>query len=215
MYKWLLLSGKEELMKKVCLIFGHHNTKDSFNAEIRDAFIDEAEKIGHKIDLINLFDEKEQLPFYRTDINPPPNKVLEYRKRLEEADVMCLMSAWHNLRMSGITENWIDWVLHPKWFFSYKSLLPESKFFGNYGYPVAGALKNKIGVVSITYGGPMISYFNFSIFDNIPFRRLKKSVFSLGGLKIKYLRFYSVLPAMTEKVFEKNIKKVRKFARKL
>ena len=61
----------------------------------------------------------------------------------------------------------------------------------------------------------MISYFNFSIFDNIPFRRLKKSVFSLGGLKIKYLRFSSVLPVMTEKVFEKNIKKVRKFARKL
>ena len=128
---------------------------------------------------------------------------------------MFLMSACHNLRMSGITENWIDWVLHPKWFFSYKSLLPESKFFGNYGYPVAGALKNKIGIVSITYGGPMISYFNFSIFDNIPFRRLKKSVFSLGGLKIKYLRFYSVLPVMTEKVLEKNIKKVRKFARKL
>ncbi len=48
---------------------------------------------------------------------------------------MFLMSACHNLRMSGITENWIDWVLHPKWFFSYKSLLPESKFFGNYGYP--------------------------------------------------------------------------------
>ena len=94
-------------------------------------------------------------------------------------------------------------------------MLPDSKFFGNYGYPVAGALKNKIGIVSITYGGPMISYFNFSLFDNIPFRRLKKSVFSLGGLKIKYLRFYSVLPIMTNKMFEKNIKKVRKFARSL
>ena len=202
-------------MKRICLIFGHHNTKNSFNAAIRDAFIDEAEKIGHKIDLINLFDEEEKLPFYRTDINPPPKKVLEYRERLEKSDIMFLMSACHNLRMSGITENWIDWVLHPKWFFSYKSLLPDSKFFGNYGYPVAGALKNKTGIVSITYGGPMISYFNFSLFDNIPFRRLKKSVFSLGGLMIKYLRFYSVLPIMTDKVFEKNIKKVRKFARSL
>ena len=202
-------------MKRICLIFGHHNTKNSFNAAIRDAFIDEAEKIGHKIDLINLFDEEEKLPFYRTDINPPPKKVLEYRERLEKSDIMFLMSACHNLRMSGITENWIDWVLHPKWFFSYKSLLPDSKFFGNYGYPVAGALKNKTGIVSITYGGPMISYFNFSLFDNIPFRRLKKSVFSLGGLKIKYLRFYSVLPIMTNKMFEKNIKKVRKFARSL
>ncbi len=55
-------------MKKICLIFGHHNTKNSFNAAIRDTFIDEATKLGHKIDLINLFDEVEQLPFYRSDI---------------------------------------------------------------------------------------------------------------------------------------------------
>mgnify|MGYP005727361307 CR=1 FL=1 len=54
-------------MKKICIIFGHHNTKDSFNAAIRDTFIDEATKIGHQIDLINLFDEEEQLPFYRSD----------------------------------------------------------------------------------------------------------------------------------------------------
>ena len=76
-------------------------------------------------------------------------------------------------------------------------------------------MKNKIGVVSMTYGGPMISYFNFSLFDNIPFRRLKKSVFQLGGLKTKYLRFYSVLPNMDQQTFESNMKKVRAFARKL
>ena len=178
-------------------------------------FIDEATKLGHKIDLINLFDEVEQLPFYRSDINPPPDLVLRYRKRLEDADVMFLMSACHNLRMNGILENWIDWVLHPTWFFSYRSILPDSKFLGNYGYPVAGAMKNKIGIVSMTYGGPMVSYFNFSLFDNIPFRRLKKSVFQLGGLKTKYLRFYSVLPNMDKKTFDKNMNKVRVFARKL
>ena len=92
-------------MKKICIIFGHHNTKDSFNAAIRDTFIDEATKIGHTIDLINLFDEEEQLPFYRSDINPPPELVLKYRKRLENADVMFLMSACHNLRMNGFTLN--------------------------------------------------------------------------------------------------------------
>ena len=117
--------------------------------------------------------------------------------------------------MNSITENWIDWVLHPKWFFSYKSLLPDSKFVGNYGYPVPGAMKNKIGIVSMTYGGPMISYFNFSIFNNIPYRRLKKSVFQLGGLKIKYLRFYSVLPNMSREIFEKHMATVRKFVKKL
>jgi len=200
---------------KICIIFGHYNTKNSFNAAIRDTFIEAAEKEGHEIDLINLYDEEEQLPFYSGNINPPPKLVLDYRNRLEKSDVMFLMGACHNLRMNIIIENWVDWVLHPKWFFSYKSLLPDSKFFKNYGYPVPGAMKNKIGIVSITYGGPMISYFNFSFFANIPFKRLKKSVFLLGGLKTKYLRFFSVLPNMSKAEFEKHMKKVRKFAKSL
>ena len=200
---------------RICIIFGHHNTQNSFNASIRDTFIDEAKKSGHEIDLINLFDEDEQLPFYRSDINPPPEIVLQYRKRLEDADAMFLIGACHNLRMNVIIENWIDWVLHPKWFFSYRSLLPDSKYFGNYGYPVPGAMKNKIGFFSMSYGGPMLSYFNFSLFDNIPYRRLKKSVFQLGGLKTKYLRFYSVLPTMTDATFDNHMRRVRRFARNL
>ena len=200
---------------RICIIFGHHNTQNSFNASVRDTFIDEAKKSGHEIYLINLFDEDEQLPFYRSDINPPPEIVLQYRKRLEDADAMFLIGACHNLRMNVIIENWIDWVLHPKWFFSYRSLLPDSKYFGNYGYPVPGAMKNKIGIVSMSYGGPMLSYFNFSLFDNIPYRRLKKSLFQLGGLKTKYLRFYSVLPTMTDAAFDKHMRRVRRFARNL
>ena len=202
-------------MKKICIIFGHHNSKSSFNASIRDTFIDEAKKCGHQIDLINLFEEKEQLPFYNSDFNPPPNIVLEYRKRLENSDIMFLIGSCHNLRLNSILENWVDWVLHPKWFFTYRSIIPESKFFKNYGFPVAGAMKGKLGIVSITYGGPMISYFNFSIFDNIPYRRIKKSVFQLGGLKTKYIRFYSVLPTMTKKEFENHMKRVKKLAKSL
>ena len=45
--------------------------------------------------------------------------------------------------------------------------------------------------------------------------RLKKSVFQLGGLKTKYLRFYSVLPNMKKRDFEKHMQKVRKFARSI
>ena len=200
---------------KICLIFGHFNTSYSFNAAVRDTFIEEAKKNGHEIDLINLYDEKEQLPFYRSDINPPPKLVIDYRERLEKSDAMFLMGACHNLRMNVIIENWIDWVLHPTWFFSYKSILPDNKFFKNYGYPVPGAMKNKIGIVSITYGGPMVSYFNFSFFKNIPFRRLKKTVFQLGGLKTKYLRFFSVLPNMSNQEFDNHMNKVKEFARNL
>ena len=76
-------------------------------------------------------------------------------------------------------------------------------------------MKGKLGIVSITYGGPMISYFNFSVFDNIPYRRIKKSVFNLGGMKTKYNRFYSVLPNMPKKKFDNHMLKVRKLAKNI
>ena len=202
-------------MKKIFIAYGHHNTKNSFNAAIRDTFITQVKKKGYKVDLINLFEEKIQLPFYNQNINPPPQLVLNYRKRLEECSVMMLIGSCHNLRLNAILENWVDWVLHPKWFFSYKSLVPGNKYFKNYGYPVPGAMKGKLGIVSITYGGPMITYQNFSIFDNIPFRRIKKTVFKLGGLRTKYLRFYSVLPNMKKNVFDKHMEKVRQLANSL
>ncbi len=202
-------------MKNIFIAFGHHNTSGSFNSEIRDNFIDEAQKCGHSIDLVNLFDEEEQLPFYNSNFNPPPKLVMNYRDRLEKSDIMFLIGSCNNLRLNSILENWVDWVLHPKWFFSYKVAIPGNKYFKNYGYPVPGAMKGKLGIVSITYGGPMLSYFNFSIFDNIPYRRIKKSVFNLGGMKTKYLRFYSVLPNMTKETFLNHMMKVRKLARSL
>ena len=93
--------------------------------------------------------------------------------------------------------------------------MPDNKFFKNYGYTVPGAMKGKLGIVSITYGGPMISYFNFSIFDNIPYRRIKKAVFNLGGMKTKYIRFYSVLPGMSKEKFNKHMHRVRKLVHSL
>ena len=69
------------MSKKIFIVYGHHDIKKSFNASVRDTFIEEAKKNGHEIDLINLYDEKEQLPFYRSDINPPPKLVIDYRER--------------------------------------------------------------------------------------------------------------------------------------
>ena len=203
------------MSKNIFVVFGHHNTSTSFNAAIRDTFVEEAVSCGHDVDLVNLFEETEKLPFYNGEINPVPKLVVDYQKRLDKCDIMLLIGSCHNLRLNSILENWIDWVLHPPWFFNYRSIFPDSKFFKNYGYPIAGAMKGKLGIVSITYGGPMVTYFNFSLFDNIPYRRIKKSVFQLGGLKTDYLRFYSVLPSMNDDVFERHMMKVRRLARNL
>jgi putative NADPH-quinone reductase len=202
-------------MKRIFIVYGHYNIDDCFNAEVRNTFIEESLKKGNEIDIVNLFEEDDQLPFYDANVNPPPDIVLDYRKRLEKSDVMFLIGPCHNLRFNSKLENWIDWVLHPKWFFSYKFMLPGNKYFKNYGYPVPGAMKGKLGLVSISYGGPLIAYSKFSLFDNIPFRRLKKAVFLLGGMKAKYIRFYSVLPNMEKEVFDKHMERVRKLARSI
>ena len=144
-------------MKKIVIVFGHHNTKNSFNSAIRDNFLNESKLYGHQINLINLFEEKEQLPFYNSDFTQTPKCIYDYRERLDNCNVMFLIGSCNNLRLNAILENWIDWVLHPNWYFSYSSIFPESKYFKNYGYPVPGAMKGKLGIVSITYGGPMLS----------------------------------------------------------
>ena len=186
------------MSKNIFIVYGHHNTKNSFNAQVRDTFIDEAKKSGHEIDLINLHDE-EQLDYYNGAA--PNNQILDYRKRLEKCDVMFLISPCYNLRASAILENWIDVVLAPKWFFSFHQIV------GNWGYPVAGAMKNKLAIMSMSYGGNWFSIKTW--FQNMPFRRIKAGVLKLGGLKTNYIRFYEVLPGMKKKVFDQHMQKVR------
>ena len=192
------------MSKRIFVVYGHHNVKKSFNASIRDTFIDEAKKNGHEVDLINLHEEK---PLNFFDGSPPNEQVLNYRTRLEKCDIMFMISPCYNLRASAILENWIDLVLAPKWFFAFKRVV------GNWGYPVAGVMKNKLAIMSMSYGGNFFSIQTW--FQNMPFRRIKSGVLKLGGMKIKYLRFYEVLPGMKEKVFENQMEKVKNLARNL
>ncbi len=194
------------MSKKIFIVFGHNRYKpsSSFNAAIRDTFIEEAKKIGHEIDLINIYDER-QIKFW--DGDKPDEQILDYRKRLEQADIMMIMSPCHNYIMNSATENFIANVFTPPWAFKYK------KLFRNYGYPIPNSLKDKTAIISMTYGGPNFLY--SAIFQQIP-RRIKKMVFSgLCGMKVEYLRFYEVLPDMPKEIFEKHMEKVRKTVHQL
>ena len=190
--------------KRIFIVYGHHNTKKSFNQCIRDTFIEEAQNLGHEVDLINLHEEK-PLPFY--DGSPLSEQVLDYRNRLVKCDILFMISPCYNLRATAIMENWIDLVLAPKFFFSFKRLV------GNWGYPVAGAMKGKKAIMSMSYGGNWFSIQTW--FQNIPFRRIKAGVLKLGGMKTSYIRFYEVLPGMTQKKFDTHMQKVRKLVQNL
>ena len=194
------------MSKQILIIFGHNNYKSgsSFNAAVRDVFIEEAKKNNHIIDLLNIYEDN-QLKFW--DGSKPNDQILDYRKRLEQADIMLIMSPCHNYVMNSATENFIANIFTPPWSFSYK------KIIGNWGYPVPNALKNKTAIISMTYGGP--SFFVSAIIQQIP-RRIKKMVFNgLCGMKVKYLRFYEVLPKMPKEIFEKHMEKVRKTVQQL
>ena len=194
------------MSKKIFIVFGHNNYKSgsSFNAAVRDVFIEEAKKNNHEVDLLNLYEDS-QLKFW--DGGKPNEQILSYRKRLEQADTMLIMSPCHNYIMNSATENFIANVFTPPWSFSYK------KIIGNWGYPIPNALKNKTAIIGMTYGGP--SFFVSAIIQQIP-RRIKKMVFNgLCGMKVKYLRFYEVLPNMPKEIFEKHMEKVRKSVRQL
>ena len=66
----------------------------------------------------------------------------------------------------------------------------------------------------MSYGG-----IGFSIqtlfFKIFLLEELKLSFSNLGGMKTSYMRFYEVLPGMSQEVFEKHMATVRKTASKL
>ena len=183
------------MSKKVLIIFGHHNYKPgtSFNAACRDAFMEECNKLGHEVDLINIYQEK-QIKFW--DGSPLDDQILGYRERMEAADVIFLLSPCHNFVMNSAMENFLSWTIGPPWAFTYK------KIWGNYGTPQPGKLKDKKIIIGMSYGSPS-PVLTFAL-HQMP-RRIKKMVFKyLCGANVSYLRMYEVLPNMPKEKFEKH-----------
>ena len=88
-------------MKKIFIVYGHHNTKDSFNAAIRDTFIETVQKIGHVVDIVDLYKEKFDPVFSGEE---PDKIVLDHRKRIEKSDAIVLIAPIWNFRMPAIVE---------------------------------------------------------------------------------------------------------------
>ena len=65
-------------MKKIILIYGHYSDK-SFNAAIRDTFVNTVKEKGHSVDVIDLYKEKFNPVFAGEE---PDNTVLNHRKKI-------------------------------------------------------------------------------------------------------------------------------------
>ena len=189
-------------MSKAFLVYGHYNEK-SFNAAIKNTFIETATKNGHIVDCVDLYKEN----FNPVFAGEQPNAtVLDHRKRIEDSDIVVLVAPIWNFRMPAILEGWIDKVLAPPWAFTFK------KLFGNYGYPV-GNLKGKKAIVFCTYGSPRFAI--KTIFLNMPTKRLRRGVFNICGITdVVYKRYFAV-PFVTEKKRKEFLEDVRNTAKKL
>jgi NAD(P)H dehydrogenase (quinone) len=167
-------------MSKIFIVYAHYNNK-SFNAAIKETFINEAERMGHTVDLVDLYKEKFNPVFSGSE---PDEEVLDHRKRIDLCDIIVFIAPIWNFRMPAILEGWIDKIIAPPWAFTFR------KLFGNYGYPI-GNLKNKKAIIFCTYGSPRMAITTF--FLNLPIRRLKRGVFHICGIKkINYRRYFAV-----------------------
>ena len=189
-------------MKKIFLIYGHYDNK-SFNAAIKNTFIESAIKQGHQVDCVDLYKEKFDPVFSGEE---PNEEVLDHRKRIENSDVIALIAPIWNFRMPAIVEGWIDKVLSPPWAFTFQKLV------GNYGYPI-GNLKNKKAIIFCTYGSPRLAITTF--FLNLLIRRLKRGVFYICGIKKIIYRRYFVVPFVSEKKRNSFLKDVAKTAQNI
>ena len=156
-------------MQKIFIVYGHYND-NSFNASIKETFINTAKENGHEVDYVDLYKEKFNPVFAGEE---PDEIVLNHRKRIEKCNVIVLIAPIWNFRMPAIVEGWIDKVLAPPWAFSFKKLV------GNYGYP-QGKLKDKKAIIFCTYGSPRLAvttFFPLNLFS-IFFIEFSTSLFS-------------------------------------
>ena len=189
-------------MKKIFIIYGHYDDK-SFNASIKNTFIEEAKKNGHSVDFVDLYKEKFDPVFSGGEPDPD---VLDHRKRIDNSDIIVLIAPIWNFRMPAIVEGWIDKVLAPPWAFRFKQLV------GNYGYPI-GNLRDKKAIIFCTYGSPRLAITTF--FLNLPIRRLKRGVFHMCGIyNIVYRRYFAV-PFVSDAKRQEFLNDVRKTANNL
>ena len=106
-------------MKNIFLVYGHYND-NSFNAAIREAFLEEAKEKGFSVDCVDLYKEKFD-PVFAGE--KPDDTVLDHQKRIEKSNIIVLIAPIWNFRMPAIVEGWIDKVLSPPWAFRFKKII--------------------------------------------------------------------------------------------
>ena len=191
----------------VGIIIAHPNPH-SFNHALLKSFVDGAKTANHDVHIIDLYKDQFNpiisLDEMRGDISDPIVK--NYQQQIKNADCLVFIYPIFWFRAPAIFEGWIDRVFSVNFAFKFKTV------FGNWGRPV-GLLPCKKAIIINTYGSPAIATKYFYL--NIPFRRLKRGVLKMCGVKkIVRVNLWSV-PFVSDKKRKGYLKKVYKIAKQL
>ena len=161
---------------KILIIFAHPNQK-SFCGALKDSFIDGVKSNNHSVDVIDLYKDKfNPVSFGDNEISP---EVKNYQQLIKNSNYLVFIYPIWWFRAPAILEGWFDRVFTVGFAFDFK------KVFGNWGRPI-GLLPCDKAIIVNTYGSPALATKYF--YMNIPFRRLKRGVLKMCGIK-KITRF--------------------------
>ena len=191
----------------VGIIIAHPNPH-SFNHALLKSFVDGAKTANHDVHIIDLYKDQFNpiisLDEMRGDISDPI--VENYQQQIKNADCLVFIYPIFWFRAPAIFEGWIDRVFSVNFAFKFKTV------FGNWGRPV-GLLPCKKAIIINTYGSPAIATKYFYL--NIPFRRLKRGVLKMCGVKnIIRINFWSV-PFVSNEKRKRYLKRLYNIATRL
>jgi len=165
------------------LIIIAHPKKDSFSFAMAEKYSSLAKEKGHTIEIIDLYREKNQQPFFNFD-NPNKLEITEemdyFQKKIKWADELVFIFPYWWGGMPSILKNFFEWNLSKGFAFTYVNSRPK------------GLLVNKTVKVYTTTGAPSFIYK-----INGANRRLKKTmknqIFEFCGMKLTNFNIYGGL----------------------
>jgi len=91
------------------LAFAGSLRKDSYNK----ALVRAAVEIAPENVAIEVFDLEGIPPFNQDNVNSPPEKVVEFKEKIRNADGLLIASPEYNYSITGVLKNAIDWASRP------------------------------------------------------------------------------------------------------
>ena len=186
---------------KTLVIFAHPNPQ-SFCGALRDSFMSGAKAGNHSVKIIDLYKENfDPVSFGDNKIAPDVEK---HQTLIKDAHCLVFIYPIWWFRAPAILEGWIDRVFTLGFAFKFKNVI------GNWGRPI-GLLPCDRAIIINTYGSPAVATKYF--YMNIPFRRLKRGVLKMCGIrKIKRFNCWSVpfIPEDKRKTYLKKVFKIGK-----